>query len=279
MSTLTEVQRRPMSMTNAPPAVPWRKVLVPAEHGAWGFLAEPLVLGLLVAFSWPGLALAAAVIAAFLARHTLKLVLGDRRRGKCYPRTEMAERALLVLGPIAVAGLVAAVAVAGPRVLIPIAIASPALATALAYDLRNRGRVWIAELAAPIALAASAPAIALAHGWSLVAALSLWAVLAARAVPSILYVRARLRLERGQPVAWGVSEIAQGIALLGVAWLAAGGFVPWLSVAAMAVLAGRAFVGLSSLRKPVTARRVGFTELGLGLFTVLLVAIGYWGGW
>ncbi len=268
-----------MSTAMATPAVPWRKVLVPAEHGAWGFLGEPLLLGLFVAFSWPGLALAAASVAAFLARHTLKLAMGDRRRGKCYPRTEMAERALLVLGPLAVAGVVAAVAYAGPRVLIPVALALPAATVALAYDLRNRGRVWLAELAAPIALGASAPAIALAHGWELVPALALWGVLIARGVPSILYVRARLRLERGQPVAWGVSEAAQGAALLGVAWLAAGGFVPWLAVAAIAVLAGRAFVGLSSLRKPVTAQRVGFTELGLGLFTVLLAAVGYWGGW
>jgi hypothetical protein len=38
-------------------------------------------------------------------------------------------------------------------------------------------------------------------------------------------------------------------------------------------------VGLSSLRRPATARRVGFTELGLGFFTVLLVAAGYWGKW
>ncbi len=279
MSTVTEVHRRAMPMTVATPAIPWRKVLIPAEHGAWGFLAEPLLLGLLVAFSRPGLALAAAVIAAFLARHALKLLLGDRRRGKRYPRTEMAERALLVLGPLAVAGVVAGVAFAGPRVVIPVAIASPAAAIALAYDLRNRGRTWIAELAAPIALGASAPAIALAHGWSFVPALALWAVVIARAVPSVLYVRARLRLERGEPVAWGVSEAAQGVALLGVAWLASGGLAPWLAVAAIAVLAGRAFVGLSSLRKPTTARRVGFTELGLGLFTVLLVAVGYWGGW
>ena len=46
MRAMTEVQRRPMSTTMATPAVPWRKVLVPAEHGAWGFLAEPLLLGL-----------------------------------------------------------------------------------------------------------------------------------------------------------------------------------------------------------------------------------------
>lgn len=268
-----------MSRAHTAPAVPLRKVLVPAEHGAWGFLAEPILLGLLIAFSWPGLALAAAVVAAFLARHPMKLALGDRRRGKRYPRTEAAERAVLLLGPLTVTSLVAAVAGGGARGLLPFLFAAPFALLALAQDLQNRARTWPAELAGPVALGAAAPAIAMAHGWALLPALGLWGVVIARAVPSVLYVRARLRLERGEPVPRGVSEAAQGTAVLGTAWLAGGGFVPWLAVVAIGILAGRAFVGLSSLRKPAAARRIGFTELGLGVLSVLLVATGYWGGW
>ena len=254
------------------------KVLVPAEHGAWGFLAEPLLLGLLVAFSTPGLALAAAVTAGFLVRHPLKLALGDRAKGKRYPRTETAERAVAALVPLAVAGMVAAVAFAGPRILLPAALASPAIGVALHHDLRHKGRSRLAEIAAPVGLSWAAASIALAGGWDVAPALALWGLLVARGVPSVLYVRARLRLERGEPVARGPAEAAQGVALLGAAWLAGGGLLPWLSTAAIAVLAGRAFVGLSSLRRPVTARQVGFTELGLGILTVLATAVGHWGG-
>lgn len=32
----------------------WRQVAVPSEHGGWSLTAEPVVLGLVVAWSWPG---------------------------------------------------------------------------------------------------------------------------------------------------------------------------------------------------------------------------------
>ena len=47
-------------------------------------------------------------------------------------------------------------------------------------------------------MAASASGIVLAGGWPLAVAFGLWAILAARVVPTILYVRARLRLLRGK---------------------------------------------------------------------------------
>ena len=38
----------------------WRVVALPDEHGGWGLTAEPVLLGLLVAPSWAGLAIGAA---------------------------------------------------------------------------------------------------------------------------------------------------------------------------------------------------------------------------
>ena len=90
---MTHETRRPRPAAR----VPLKRVLVPAEHGSWGFLAEPLVLGLAVAFSGAGLLLALAVVAAFLARQPLKLVWTDRRKGRRYPRTAAAERALFLI--------------------------------------------------------------------------------------------------------------------------------------------------------------------------------------
>jgi len=49
--------------------VPWKAVALPAEHGGWGLLAEPVVLGLVSAPSAAGicLALARAVLAGHAA--------------------------------------------------------------------------------------------------------------------------------------------------------------------------------------------------------------------
>jgi len=58
-----------------------REVVVPTEHGGWGFTTEPLVLGLLVAPGLTTVALAVVGMAVFLARRPLRLLTADRRAG------------------------------------------------------------------------------------------------------------------------------------------------------------------------------------------------------
>lgn len=175
-----------------------RTIAIPAEHGGWGFLLEPILLGLLVVPSWPGLYLAVAIVAAFLTRQPARLAWVDRRRGKRYDRTVVAERFVLLYSAIALLGLGAAIRAAGLPPLLPLLAASPFLLVFLVHDVQRQSRAWPAELAGPVALAAAATSIAVAGGWAFPEALALWAVLAARAVPSVLYVRARLRLGRGE---------------------------------------------------------------------------------
>src|SRR5947209_5867668 len=52
-----------------------RPVALPVEHGGWGFSLEPVALGLLVAPSLLGLFLSVTTLAAFLARHPLKIAM------------------------------------------------------------------------------------------------------------------------------------------------------------------------------------------------------------
>ena len=77
-----------------PPTVPWKNMALPAEHGGWGFLVEPMVLGLVLAPPGAGVCFALAALAGFLARHPLRLRLLDRRKRVRYPRTALAERFL-----------------------------------------------------------------------------------------------------------------------------------------------------------------------------------------
>jgi len=257
-----------------PPAPSLRRIVLPAEHGGWAFLGEPILLGLAIAPSPAGLMVALAVFAGFLARQPLKWWLGDVRRGRHYPRTALARRAFAVLAVAAAGALAAAVLLARGPVLFAVALATPLAATALAFDLSLRGREAAAELVAPLALAAVAPAIALAAGWDRPAAFGLWGVLAARVVPSIVYVRARLRLDRGEP-AGIVTALALHVAGVGaVALLAAAGLAPWLSVGAMAVLLARAAWQLSPGRPRLSIPMFGVTEVLSGLLVVLATALG-----
>ena len=46
----------------------WRSVAIPSEHGGWGLTLEPVLLGLVVAWSGAGVALGVAAFTAFLVR-------------------------------------------------------------------------------------------------------------------------------------------------------------------------------------------------------------------
>jgi hypothetical protein len=251
-------------------------VALPVEHGGWSLTLEPVALGLLVAPSPAGFLLALATAGAFLARHPFKIVAADRRHGRRFPRTAVAERFLLLYGGVALAsGLAAAAAAPGYSFLLPLLAALPFASAQLAYDAVGRGRSLFPELAGSFGLAAVAPAIAMAGGWSLIPSLGLWALLAARALPSILYVRARLRLLHGQAPSAVPTVAAHIAALASVALLAWAGVAPLTAAAAFLILLLRAAAGLSAAGAKGSAKRVGICEICYGAVTVAAVAAGY----
>jgi len=260
-------------------AVRWRSVALPIEHGAWGFLLEPALLGLLVAASWAGVALVIAALGALLLQTPLSLALTDVRRGRRFPRTALAWRFAAAYGALLIAALAAALAAAGSvAILLPAALAAPLAALQLWLDAQGRARELLPEAAGAVAMGSLAACVALAGGWPLLPALGLWALLAARAVPAIVYVRARLRLERDQPFDRRPSAIAHLAAVAAVALAAAAGAVSWVAALPYAVLTARAARGLAPDRAPVTAKVVGFREIGFGVMTAVLVAVGV-GAW
>ncbi len=176
---------------------------------------------------------------------------------------------------MAIGGLSAAAGLAGPGVLVPFAIAAPSVAVFGLYDLRNESRRLLPEVLAPAAIAAAAPAIALADGWTGTAALVLWALLVLRSVPTVLYVRARLRLEKGRPADRTSAIGSHAAALAGGAGLAFAGLGPALPVPGLALLLGRAAFGLSARRRRVRPKVVGLSEIAWGSLYVLLVVLGY----
>jgi len=247
---------------------------MPHEHGGWSFLLEPLVLGNLAAPSLAGTLISVAALAAFLARQPLVLAVSDRRRGHRYPRTETAERAFAVLAVIAAAALAGAVVLGRGRLLVAVGLAAPLGALALGFDLSRRSRALAAELSGALAIGATAAAIALAGAWMPAPALGLWGVMAARSSSSIAYVRARLRLERGEPAHIVAALAAQLVAVLAVAAMAAARLAPWLAVAAFGVLGLRAALGLSPWRIPMKTWQLGLAEIGFGLIVVAAVVVG-----
>lgn len=238
-------------------------------------LAEPLVLGLALAPTLGGVGIAVAALGAFLLRHPLKLALADRRKGARHPRTAAAEGLALLYGSLMAVGLALAAWRAGPEPLLPLLLATPLVLVQLSFDARHHGRRLLPELLGGAALGSVSSSVMLAGGWTAGQALAAWLMMAAKAAASILYVRARLRLDRDQRPDPGPALASHLLGLATAAGLAAGGWLPWLAVIAFAGLLARAAYGLSPLHRAVRPQVVGFQEAAFGSLATGLVAAGY----
>jgi hypothetical protein len=256
-----------------------RPIALPVEHGGWGFLGAPIVLGLWVAPSVAGVWLGLAALGAFLMRQPLKLALGDQQRGRRYPRTVWAERFVALYGASALTALLIAWLTTAHPFWLPLLLAVPFAIVQLRYDLLKQSRSLLAEICGANALGALAPAIALCGGWRMTPAFLLWLLLALKATSAIIYVRARIRLARGVPAGRAPVYLTHAAALSLVVGLAAIDLVPWLAGAAFGVLLLRAVLGLlpRSLEMPTVI--VGMQELGMSLLTVSGIAVGFQMGW
>lgn len=263
-----------MSARILPPNVRLRPIALPMEHGGWGFLLEPIILGLALAPSGKGWALAVAAIASFLVRQPIKVWWGDYAAGKSLPRKTVAIVIALIYGIVALAGLAMAFIGAFPAA-VPLLFAGPLVAGLLWYDLRGRSRNLAPELAAPVALAAVAASIVMLGGWGLPEALAVWVLLSLRAVPSVLYVRSRLRVEYGRATNRAVPVGAHVAAIALALWLARVGLAPLSVVPLYGLLLLRAAAGLSALRRKASAKAVGFSEIGWGAVAVVWIALAF----
>jgi hypothetical protein len=256
-------------------SVSFKSVALPAEHGSWSLVSEPILLGMFIAPTWPGLALVVAAFFLFLLNRPFKIYWTDRRRGRFYERTALARRYTLIFGAVALAAAIAALVLGGWRPFVPFLLAAPLLLIFMIYDQRP-GRHWQAELAAPVAFAALVMSVALAGGYSWIVALALWGFMSARTVPAVMFVRARLRLDKGKPVSLWKTIVAHIAAVVLVALLVWQGWLPMTAAIAMIILLGRAIWGFSDYRWRSSMKALGFLETGFGLLAVLLVAIGFW---
>jgi YwiC-like protein len=244
-----------------------RPLALPTEHGGWGFLFEPLVLGLAVAPSLGGSLVAAAAICAFLSRQPLKLAMQDALRGKSYARTWWCRIFAAAYLTGAAAAIAAAITVSGWKLAIPFAAVAPLAIVTLIFDARNHSRSALPELFGSIAMASTAAAIPLAAGRSLAAAFAVMALIViSRGLPSIVYVRTLLKRAHGK-----VSSSWQAIALHVIAVIVAFAIGSYAAAVITLALLGRAAYGLTHPVPP--AKTLGWREIAWGAVTVGVFAL------
>ncbi len=252
-----------------------RAVAVPSEHGGWGLVAEPGLLGLIIAFSGAGGALAVAAVVAFLARTPLKLVLVDRRRARSLPRTALATRVAAIELTALTVLVVAAVRLSSAPFWWPAVAAAPLVGAQLWFDGRSRSRRLLPELAGAIGVCAVAAMIVLAAGGSSRLAGAAWVVLAARALTSIPHVKDQVLRLHGHAtspararalLAADVSSLALAAAAVALDRRLLAG-----AVAVLAVHGVQRVTDRGPLPRPVV---LGIRQSLMGLGVVLAAGIG-----
>src|SRR5262245_55442187 len=120
-----------------------KTIALPAEHGGWGLLFEPIALGLLLAPSVDGIYLALSAFGFCLAGYPLTLVVLNRKRES--PRTVIARRFATLYLAVGTASFIAALTFAQPSFVLPLLIATPFAIVQVAHDWTGRRRVLLSE--------------------------------------------------------------------------------------------------------------------------------------
>jgi hypothetical protein len=255
----------------ARPRPRWRTVAVPSEHGGWGLTFEPVLLGLIVAPSWAGVAIGAAALLAFVARTPAKVVLVDSWRHRNLPRTRVAAGIAAAEIVLLVVVLGVAVVTASGPFWVPLVAAVPLIAVELWFDMRSRSRRLVPELAGTIGIGGVGAAIVLAADGGAALAAGAWLVIVARAVASLPFVRFQLRRVKHQPHRRWAQDLAQAAAVVLAVVGVAVGWLPGIAAAAVVALAAVQLV-LARTRPP-RAVIVGVQQLVFGLAVVIVAGL------
>lgn len=252
----------------------FKSIALPAEHGGWSLILEPLVLGLILTPTWVGFSLGIAMMAVFLVHQPAKILLKAFSTGKSSERSRYAS--YFLLGYTLIGGLFAIPALLQSTVnfWLTIGLIIPFALTQITYDFRNESRSQIAEVTGATALSGTVALLVIIGDWQLQIALLLWFVIALRAVTSILYVRTFFRKQRNQPRSIRGNYLIHLIAVLLVTLLAFQGMLPYLTVIPFIILFTRAVQGLES-DAIVKAQVIGIREVVFGIVTVAFIAMGF----
>lgn len=249
-----------------------RSVAIPTEHGGWGLTLEPVLLGLLVAWSGAGLCLGLAAFVAFMARTPLKVLLVDARRRRVLPRTTVARRVLVSEIALLLALVVGAMALGASPFWTPLIAIVPMVAVELWFDMRSRSRRVLPELFGAVGMGGAVAVIVLAGGGSVRLAAACWLVLAARSVSAIVTIRDQVGRLHGRP---GHQRLVISADLAAIALAAAAVVVD--RSAALGVIAVVAAIAIQRVLNTRPTRRavvLGVRQTLLGLAVVAATAIG-----
>lgn len=258
-------------MTASVERLNWReglKLTLPKEHGSWSLALEPVAFGLFAAPTVAGVALVTAAVSGFFLRRPMKVWFSS----KSDPRQPLAAACSAILAFVGLTGLLLAGRFGGVSNLWPLLPAALAGAVFAWCDSHNEAREGAAEVAGAVAFGLLPATFGALAGWHVLAFCALAAVMLVRSVPTVLAVRANLRIRKGRAVSVFPALVSAGTGMVLVGWLVYLRLAPWAAALFAIVFAVRT-AWLLIWRPHVTAKTVGIIEAALGGLMVFILAL------
>lgn len=233
---------------------------LPNQHGAWAMLVAPVVAGAFAAGpDWRHLQLLAAWLAAYCLNFYLGLTVKSWRRADRWRRYRSQQ---LFYGGLAL-GL------GGPLLwqMPELFWLAPLMLLAFAVNLfairRHQERAWLNDVTGiTLAIAMGAVAVYLVAGTVGLSELKMLLMLGGYFAGTVWYVKTMIR-ERGE-AGWLALSVAWHALLIPIGW--------WVHPAYAAVFAVATARSAVLPRRNLTAKQVGFVEIG---FTLAMLAAAY----
>jgi len=253
-------------VSQAPKRPRLKPLLLPVEHGGWGLIGAPILVGLIIAPSGNGALIAAGALLLFLARQPLKIAGKDLLRTKRYPRTAWAGG--FALAEIFFALILFSIAYS-MELALPLGLLAVLSIGQFALETFVKGRAIFPELVGSAAASVFATLIALAGRADAWLAWLLAGLLTTHAWLAVIYVTRRLNHHESTIAVWISSAAATSLAAL----VYARGLIGWQMLAGFIILAGRAIWGISKWQTRRRAQAVGVQEVCYTLLLVVALAL------
>ena len=245
-------------------------IALPREHGAWGYVLEPLILGLLAAFSVKGLYLAFGALLAFLAHQPVRIYFSAQQNTK-----KASLLFLLMYGIPAVLFFALFIYKTNPLYFLPFTLAIVFMLIYLFMELAGFGRKMVTHMIPPTAIDLIAVSIVLVSGWELLETAAFLVLLSSRAHPTTFYVRAKLRRREDKEYYKVLAVAVHLLSLCMASLLVYLKIMPGLALIAVFLLFIRAVIGVYFNKTVMTPKQIGIREFIYGALFVFISAAGY----
>ena len=248
-----------------------KKIAFPQEHGSWGFFFEPIVLAVIIAYSYQGFMLFISSLFIFLSHQPIR-VFFDK---KIEPEVKHKALAItLVYLSIALIAMWKSFSSVRLEYLLPFFIALVLMSGFLLVEIRIRKENFLARLIPPLAVDLIAISIVRMGGMDIPESVAFYWVLLGRSAFTSIYIKEKLSKLKKQYYDSAYVFVLHSIYLILLVFSSIGGLTPFLTILAATILLVRAGIGMRSNKK-TNVRKIGIWEFIHGIVFVIIIAIGY----